>query len=394
MFSSEKIEEWLKEIEQRPASAPLIVQFIANRLAELSAWNEELRAENISLRTGQRVQEYEQQIKHLAYQLELIKRQLGGELPEAQSVASMPQVVEILNLLVYDHQGRIHRLELDLDSLEDGSLLANLRGLPREGEVPRLLPVSASEEILCVFTSGRIMPLAVSAIPLSAADIEWEQVPIPSEPAVGDTLACLMAVSKMALADFFVQVSRRGFMKKIRMALAPSIMENRYIGTGTKLTGDQTLEIGLGNESERYVLLSQEGYLQCVSAAMLSFAVEEAVRLNSSDHLVAAFPFHPGQSILAMTQIGKIIHRMADTLEIAEALGRRGRALYSKERRAKGIQVVGGAAVSETDWGLALHQGGRVTLHAISALLESGTISADGELLGFSAFPGKDASKS
>lgn len=394
MFSSEKIEEWLKEIEQRPGSAPLIIQFIANRLAELSTWNETLRAENISLRTGQRVQEYEQQIKHLEYQLELLKRQLGGELPEAQSITAIPQPVEILNLLVYDHHGRIHRLELDLDSLEDGSLLGNLRRLPLKGEPLRLLVTSPSEEILSVFTSGRIMPLAVNSVPLGSTDVEWEQVPTPNEPAVGDALACLMPVSKMALADFFVQVSRRGFMKKIRMALAASIMENRYIGTGTKLPADQTFEICLGYENDQYALLSQDGYLQSVTANMLSYAVEEAVRLNSSDHLVAAFPFRPGQSILAMTQVGKSIHRTVDTLEVAEALGRRGRALYSKARREKGVRVVGGVAVNETDWGLALHQGGGITLHAIPALFESGTIPMDGELLDFAAFSGKEASKS
>jgi len=393
MFSSEKIEEWLKEIEQRPGSAPLIIQFIANRLNELSTWNEKLRAENILLRTGQRVQEYEQQIKHLEYQLELLKRQFGGELPETQSITAMPQPVEVLNLLVYNHQGRIHRLELDLNSLDDGSLLGNLRALPQKGEPLRMLVAASNEEILSVFTSGRIMPLSVLSIPLGGTEIEWEQVPIPNEPAVGDALACLTSVSRMALADFFVQVSRRGFMKKIRMALAPSIMENRYIGTGTKLPADQTLEIGLGYETDQYALLSWEGYLQCVTAEMLSFAVEEAVRLNSSDHLVAAFPFHSEQSILVMTQIGKTIHRTADTLEIAEALKRRGRALYSKARRENGIRVIGGSAVSRTDWGLALHQGGGITLHAMSALFESGTISVDGEILAFTTFPGAEAAK-
>jgi DNA gyrase/topoisomerase IV subunit A len=394
MFPPEKIEEWLNEVEQRPASAALIIQFIANRLTELAKWNEKLREENIALRTSQRVQEYEQRISHLEYQLELLKRQFGGEIPAAQVVAPASPAGQILNLLISDFSGRILRLPLDLAALEDSQSLGNLVGLSRHGEPPRLLVVPASEELICIFTSGRILPLTVSSIPLGSSETKWEQVSIPNEPAVGDALASLMPASKMALADFFVQVSRRGFMKKIRMALAPSIMENHYIGTGTKLPGDQTLEVGLGRETDLYALLSWEGYLQCITASMLSFAVEEAVRLNSTDHLVAAFPFRPEQSIVVMTQIGKAIHRTAEGLEVAEDLQRRGRALYAKARREKGIRVVGGAAVSAQDWGLALHQDGGITLHAMSAIFESGTIPIQSELLAFTAFSGFNESNS
>ena len=83
MITPEKIEEWIKEAEQRPSSAPLIIQFIANRLRDLAGRNEELLAENIALLTGKRVEEYQQRIAHLEYQLELLKRQLKGELSEA-----------------------------------------------------------------------------------------------------------------------------------------------------------------------------------------------------------------------------------------------------------------------------------------------------------------------
>jgi DNA gyrase/topoisomerase IV subunit A len=387
MFPPEKIEEWLNEVTQRPASATLIIQFIANRLAELSKWNEKLREENIALRTGQRVQEYEQQISHLEYQLELLKRQVGGEIP-AQVIAMASPAIQTINLLISDSHGRILRLPLNLAELEDGISFGNLEGLPQKGEPPRLLVVTSNEELICVFTSGRIQSIPASSIPLGTKEAEWEQVAIPIELAVGDSLASLMPATKMALADFFVQVSRRGFMKKIRMALAPSIMENRYIGTGTKLPGDQTLEIGLGHDNDLYALLSWEGYLQCVTASMLSFAVEEAVRLNQTDHLVAAFPYKPDQSIVAMTQIGKVIHRTTEGLEIAEDLQRRGRVLYSKERREKGIRVVGGAAVHAQDWGLALHRDGKISLHAMSALFDSGTIPVEGELLAFIAFSG------
>ena len=116
MFPSEKIEEWLQEVSERPASAPLIIQFIANRLSELSKWNEQLREENIALRTEKRVQEYEQQISYLTYQLDLLKRQFDGELPDEALLAAASKPVDLLNILLYDPQGRVARLELESKS--------------------------------------------------------------------------------------------------------------------------------------------------------------------------------------------------------------------------------------------------------------------------------------
>ncbi len=395
MFSSEKIEEWILEVKERPSSAPLVIQFIANRLNELSKWNEQLREENIALRTDKRVQEYEQKINHLTYQLDLIKRQFGGELPNEEIRPVVNKPVDQLSLLIYDDQGRIARLDVDSAVLVDGNSPWKFAGLPTTGEPLRLLVTPSNEELLCIFTSGRIAPLPVISVPLieTGSDTwDWQQVQIPHEPALGDALASLMPVSKMALVDFFVQISRRGYMKKIRMALVASILDNLYIGTGAKLPGDQTLDVILAHDTDHYVLVSEEGYLQMVTAEMLSYAVEEAVRLNPTDHLVAAFPVTTEPSIVVMTQIGKAIHRTAESIEVADTLKRKGKPLYSKTRREKGVCVVGGGAVDEHDWGLALHQSGAVTLHAMQAIFESGTIAGDGEIQSFVTFANPDIS--
>ena len=389
MFPSEKIEEWVQEVNQRPTSAPLIIQFIANRLNELTKWNEQLREENIALRSEKRVQEYEQQISYLTYQLDLLKRQFEGEIPSEETFNAISKPPDSLNILVYDSFGHIARLELDEDGMLDGKTLLKFERLATDGEPARLLVVPSNEELLCIFTSGRITPLPVSSIPfvqMEAQPQDWDQVQIPHEPAMGDALAYLMPISKMALADFLVQISRRAFMKKIRMALAPSIMENLYIGRGAKLPGDQTMEVFLGHEADCYILLSEEGYLGSITAEMLSFAVVEAMRLNPTDHLVGAFAIQPEQSLLIMTQVGKAIHRTAESIESAEALNRKGKALYSTSRREQGVRVVGGGPVQEDDWGLALHKNGKLSLHAVSSILESGTLSIDDEILSFTIF--------
>jgi len=77
MSFTNKIDEWMKEAEERPESAVTIVRLIARRLRELSERDEELLAENITLQNGTRVEEYQKRIAHLEYQLDLLKRRFG-----------------------------------------------------------------------------------------------------------------------------------------------------------------------------------------------------------------------------------------------------------------------------------------------------------------------------
>ena len=50
------------------------------------------------------------------------------------------------------------------------------------------------------------------------------------------------------------------------------------------------------------------------------------------------------------------------------------------------MRVVGGGMVGADDWGLAVHKNGTLTLHAVSSILESGTLSAADEILSFTVF--------
>lgn len=393
MFSPEKIEEWILEARQRPSSAPIIIQYIANRLRDLSEWNEKLRAENIQLRSGQRVEEYERTITYLEYQLDLLKRQVGGEI-NLDAIAEEPAKVETrsFNLLIYSPGGRVARVELDPEDLQDAALVCQFDRMGRqEEEPPRLLAVSHTDELMFIFTSGRIISLPVAALPASQATgarIPWDEIYVPEEPNLGESLAALVPISRLALADFFLQVSRRGYTKKIRPALAPTIMDNKFIGTGVKLPADQTMTLIMGSTDDTFALVSYEGYLQFIPEGKLPFAIAEAMRLGKTDHLVAAFLAQQQQAILVMTQIGKVIHRTVESLEIAPNLARKGTMLYSTARREAGVRVIGAAAVDPKDWSLSLHRDGQVTLHLVSDLIGKGAIDPHGELLDFVTFHG------
>ena len=388
MITPEKIDEWIKEAEQRPSSGPLIIQFIANRLRELAARNEELLAENIALLTGKRVEEYQQRINHLEYQLELLKRQLKGELSEAdlQSLTATPGKPAPLqppSLLIYNALGQILRFELPLTPDPATPWFTFASPFPSDLEPPRLLVVPATEELLLVFTSGRAATLPLSSLPLAAPGpaLDWSQAAIPDEPRAVEQLACLLPISRLALADVFLQASRRGYAKKINTSLAPSILANRFIGTGIRLPADRTFAIVLGQKNDRLALVSAEGYLQLLEVASLPTAIEEVIKLGISDHLVAAFVPPAQGALLLVTQAGKLIHRTLDSLETATSFKTKGQALLSPARREQGVRIVAAAPAAEGDYAAALHLDGRLTLHPVKDLFGSGILPTPSELV-------------
>ncbi len=383
MITPEKIEQWLKEAEERPASAAVILQYVANRLSDLTARNDELRADNLALRSEKRVQEYEQRIAHLEYQLDLLRRQLGGDLTVEPLPAAAEQGQTALSLLLYDPRGRVLRAAADPAMLADGAELARLAGpLPAGEDQPRLLVLPSYEELLFVFSSGRIATQAVESIP-AGGGLDWNRAQLVQEPRGGETLACLAAISRLSLSEFILQASRRGFVKKLMTSLAPSILNKHYIGTGAVIPGDRTHTLALGGKDDRLVLVSREGFLLSLDVRDLPFSPEEAFRLGATDLLASVFTSAAGRSILVMTQLGKLVHWTEDRLETVHALKSKGQPLFSAQRRERGVRVVGAAAVREDDWGLALHRDGRITAHAVRTLIDSGALPDESELADF-----------
>jgi hypothetical protein len=168
MNFNDKIDEWIKEAETRPASALMILKLVANRLRDLTGRNEELLAENLALQDGTRVQDYQKRIVHLERQLEMLKRQVG----DGSSLAALPVETESPNLLVYNAQGQIFRFAVQGNPATLGRISGELVS---GGEFPRLLAAPAHEELLFLFTSGRVSTLRVDEIPLAEGDsFSWE----------------------------------------------------------------------------------------------------------------------------------------------------------------------------------------------------------------------------
>jgi DNA gyrase/topoisomerase IV subunit A len=380
LITPAKIEEWLHEVEARPESASAIIREIANRLNDLEAQNEALLAENIALRLGEKVEAYERRIANLEYQFEILKRQTGQASVEPASGAP--------SLLIYDGQGRVFRLELEAPS--SGATVARFA---REGlsidEPARLLVVDPQEELLFIFDSGRAINMPVSALPLTEQkDLDWEQAFL-QEPQGLESLAMIVPISRMALFEFGVQTSRRGFVKKIGETFLESCIVNKNVGSGVLAALDKTCGLDLCNGDDLLVLVSKQGYLLCVQVDRLSSTISETMHLNVGDHVVSVIVPRGRGSILALTHNGKAFHREVDWLEPASSLKIQGRAILSQARREAGTRIVAALAVDEDDWGLGLFSDGRLVTHRMSEIFDRGGLAdlpVEVEVLSFCSY--------
>ena len=383
---SNKIDEWMKEAETRPESAVTIVRLVSKRMVELTARNEELLAENIALQNGTRVEEYQKRIAHLEYQLDLLKRRFGSEGVELAELPTQSAAASTLSLLVYNAYGRILRVEIDSERQTLGRIADETL---QNSEQPRLLAIPSNEEVLLLFTSGRVATCAVDDISTVEINSEWmwANAALPDEPHAGEWLACVMPVSRLPLSEFFLQVSRRGCVKKTMTSMAQSILGNHYLGKGTLQKSDQPFDVRLSQKKDLFAFVTFEGKLLGLDVNELPYSAEDRIKLTTSDYVIASFMPHPDESMLFFTQTGKVIHREQASLELSKSALAKGQALISPARLEQGVRFIGAASVRGTDRIVVLDARGNLKIHMAEAVTGSGSIEADGLILSAGVIP-------
>jgi hypothetical protein len=379
LITPKQIDEWIQEVEARPSSASAILRSIAARLAELDSWNEELLTDNIALRSGSRAEEYEKRIAALEYQLALLKRQVGPGALDALPAA------ESASLLVFNVRGQVLRLALHPDALQPGVELGRLPTADT-GVPPGLLAIGPREELLFAFDSGRTSTLPADQIPLIEGALGWRQS-YRVEVRPGEELAAVLPISRMALHDTCIQVSRRGCAKLMLKTTFQNFVSRNSIGSGVKRKPDKMAALVFCAREGRLALASHEGALLSIDASLLPYTSDEIIQLGSSDHIVAAFSPGSKSALLVVTNTGKAIQREMDWLEPASSFKSRGQAAFSSSRRDAGVRVVGAAAVDESDWGALLRSDGSLSACRVADLFAAGSVElGESELLSFTTF--------
>ena len=379
MSFSNKIDEWMKEAEARPESAVTIVRLIARRLHDLTERNEELLVENIALQNGTRVEEYQKRIAHLEYQLDLLKRRFGTDESVLAELPVNAAETSSLSLLIYNTYGRVLRVEMDSEAESIGRLVDETLS---SSEQPRLLAIPSNEEVLLLFTSGRVSTVSINDIPCvdtaAGGHWRWEEAALPDEPRAGEFLACITPLSRLPLADYFLQVSRRGCVKKTMTSMAQSILGNRYLGKGALQKLDQPFDATLCQKKDILGFVTIEGHLLGLDVDALSYSAEDRIRLTASDYVISSFVIHPEEPLLFVTQTGKVIHRQSEGLELSKSPLAKGQALIPPSRLEQGIRFIGAASVREGDRIVTLDATGELKVHSAEALIGAGSIEAGG----------------
>ncbi|MBI5295030.1 MAG: hypothetical protein HY869_06110 [Chloroflexi bacterium] len=381
-----KIDEWIKEAEARPESALTIVKLVANRLRELSERNEDLLAENIALENGTRVEEYQKRIVHLEYQLDLLKRRIGADGEDLRVEASAKSTeAAATSLLVYNARGKIFRVELNEGMTEPGQIK---NGLSAELEPPRLLAVPSNGEVLLLFSSGRVSTYAVGDLPrVEPGAWTWEQAAMPDEPRAGELLACVTPIAALPLSEFFLQVSRRGYVKKTMTSMVQSILANHYLGKGAMQKSDQPFDLALTRKQDQLAFVTYEGHLLGLDVNDLSYTVEGRIRLSATDYVVGSFLIRPDESLLCVTQAGKVILRESRSIEIANSPMVKGQTLIPPARLGQGVRFMGAIAARAGDRAAVLDAGGRIRLHTTESIGGAGAVEAEGLVLSIGRIP-------
>ncbi len=377
---SHKIDEWMKEAEARPESAVTIVKLVASRLRELTDRNEELLAENIALQNGTRVEEYQKRIAHLEYQLDLLKRRFGSNESMLAELPTTSVETSTLSLLIYNTYGRIFRVEINTDTQALGHIADKTL---QNSEQPRLLAIPSNEEVLLLFTSGRVSTCAVNSITTVECGGEWtwEQAALPDEPRSGEFLTCIMPLSQLPLSDFFLQVSRRGCVKKTMTSMAQSVLGNHYLGKNTLQKSDQPFDAILCQKKDLFAFVTFEGHLIGLDADGLSYSTEERIRLTATDYLIASFLPHPEESMLFVTQTGKVIQREHTSLELSKSSLAKGQALIPPSRLEQGVRFIGAVSVRDEDRVAVLDSTGSLNVYLAETMTGAGSIEAGGLVL-------------
>lgn len=381
MSFTKKIDEWMKEVEDRPESAVTIVRLVVRRLQELSERNEELLSENIALQHGTRVEEYQKRIAHLEYQLDMLKQRFGMDEAAITTASVTPsEGTATPCLLIYNAHGRILRVELDADAKEVGRITGEMM---TDQEPPRMLGVPSNESLLLLFTSGRVEKFTASDIPAlqMGGTWAWDQAALPNEPRAGEQLACIVPFSHLPLSDYLLQISRRGYAKKTLTTISESILNNHFIGKGTSQKSDQPFDLTLARKNDIAALVTYEGKVSAFDIESLTYTTEDRIKLSATDYVVGSFVLPANTSLICITQNGKVIHRESKSIELAKTSNSKGQALIPPSRLEQGVRFMGALAVKDSEQVVILDAAGRINIHDASAMTGSGSIEAEGWIL-------------
>jgi len=176
-------------------------------------------------------------------------------------------------------------------------------------------------------------------------------------------------------------------VKKTMTSMAQSILANHYIGKGALQKSDQPFELTLYKKQTQLAFVTYEGHLIGLDVDDLSYATEERIRLSTTDYVIASFTTRADESLLFVTQTGKVIYREGKSLELTKSSLAKGQTLIPLSRLEQGVRFMGAASVQAGDQVVVLDATGRLKIHEAELMTGAGSIEAAGLIRSIGVIP-------
>jgi DNA gyrase/topoisomerase IV subunit A len=353
MIRKGDIQWWVLEAQRYPESASIAIEFLAERLAELDAENEQLRNELLRLRQGTPTETGSGQIQALRGKVEKLEYLLRSQATVEPSAIFLSDQMRSARMPLSEVRKRSRSGQDSLDMRMVLSLCALLSARPHD-------------ELLLITSKGRGARQLIPDLPPLSAEGRWTNEPSPWLHE-GERLS--VATTIVEAPRFWTIVTRKGYAQRFVRAAFEREMEhgdpllqslldrdeasavvdgdrgdlavitrwgyaNRFSHRSIDVQGSLSMELESGDEIVGAVSLPDEGEIVIVTAAGLGIRrpTEQlsarakpggsGKRLIRGHDVLAVFPYARQDSLLFLTMSGRLVLVGTDSLTVQDRLGR------------------------------------------------------------------------
>ena len=137
----------------------------------------------------------------------------------------------------------------------------------------------------------------------------------------------------------------------------------------------------LARKNDHAALVTYEGKVIAFDVEKLSYAVEERIRLTTTDYVIGSFIIPADTSLLCVTQTGKVIQRDSKSIETSKSSSIKRTIADSAFAARTGNPLYGRGGGKDTDQIAILDAAGKINIHDVDAMTGSGSVEAEGLIL-------------
>lgn len=310
MIRKGDIQWWVLEARKYPESAAIAIEFLAERLAELDAENEQLRNELIRLRQGTPTDAGSGQIQALRGKVEKLEYLLRSQTTVEPCAILLSDQLRSARMPLSEVQKRSRSGQASLDRRAVLSLCALLSARPHD-------------ELLLITSHGRGTRQLVPDLPPLSEEGRWTNVPSPWLHE-GERLS--VATTIVEAPRFWTIATRKGHVQRFVRAAFEREMESGDPLLQTLLDRDEASAIVDGDRGDLAVL-TRWGYANRFAHRSIDVQGSLSIDLESGDEVVGTVSLAGEGEILIVTAAGLGIRRSTDQLPARAKPGGSGKRL-------------------------------------------------------------------